>query len=76
MSAGCCFGRGKQGECLGQVGVLIGSGVTYVVSEEKGPSIAKNEGRGQRGGCIFFFFFLGNGAGSVTGQQKEQCLNR
>lgn len=21
-------------------------------------------------------FFLGNGVGSVTGQQREQCLNR
>lgn len=45
MSAGCCFGRGKQGECLGQVRVLTGwvgeSGVMWLVRKKRGPSIAK-----------------------------------
>jgi len=32
VSAGCCFGRGKQGECLGQVWELTGVG-SDVISE-------------------------------------------
>lgn len=50
MSAGCCFGRGKQGECLGQVRVLTGwvgeSGGDVVSEEKKGAKHCKNEGQG------------------------------
>lgn len=41
VSAGCCFGRGKQGECLGQVRVLGGVGNDVVSEEKRGQALQK-----------------------------------
>lgn len=40
VSAGCCFGRGKQGECLGQVRVLTGGG-------RRGGAVSEQKKKGQ-----------------------------
>lgn len=72
VSAGCCFGRGGSRVSVWvRYGCWRGSVVMLLVRKKGGQALQKWGPRTMQEEVAFW----GNGVGSVTNQQKEQCPN-